>query len=172
MLQITNWRVPFFVAVAMMGPTCFAENSDPPKFYKLEFVVKEVEGPKVLNARAYSMTVSSDSSSPASSIRTGSKVPMASSPGSSQFTFFDLGVNIDCRSIKPAQNELSLIVTADVSSMQLESPPSAASQPVIRQNRWSSVVIVPIKKPTVIFSADDLTTKRQMQLELTATPIR
>jgi hypothetical protein len=32
-------------------------------------------------------------------------------------------------------------------------------------------VIVPLKKPTVIFSSDDLTTKHQMQLELTATPI-
>ncbi len=173
MVRITNWRVLFFVAAAVMRPVCFAEDSESPKFYKLEFVVKEVEGPKVLNARAYSMTVSTDSSSPPSSIRTGSKVPIPSSPGSSQFTYMDLGVNIDCRSIKPAQNELSLIVTADVSSLQTESPPPAVPNVmVIRQNKWSSAIIVPIKKPTVIFSADDLTTKRQMQMELTATPIR
>jgi hypothetical protein len=43
--------------------------------------------------------------------------------------------------------------------------------PTIRQNRWVSTVAVPLKKPTVIFSSDDLTSKRQMQLELTATPI-
>jgi hypothetical protein len=30
---------------------------------------------------------------------------------------------------------------------------------------------VPIRKPTVIFSSDDTTTKHQMQVELTATPI-
>ena len=45
------------------------------------------------------------------------------------------------------------------------------SAPMIRQNRWTSNVVVPLKKPTVIFSSDDLTTKHQMQLELTATPI-
>jgi hypothetical protein len=32
-------------------------------------------------------------------------------------------------------------------------------------------VIVPVKKPTVIFVSDDMSSKRQMQLELTATPI-
>jgi hypothetical protein len=32
-------------------------------------------------------------------------------------------------------------------------------------------VIVPLKKPTVVFSSDDVASKRQMQLELTATPI-
>jgi hypothetical protein len=40
---------------------------------------------------------------------------------------------------------------------------------LIRQTKWSSNVIVPIGKPTVIFSSDDATTKGQMQLELTAT---
>jgi hypothetical protein len=44
-------------------------------------------------------------------------------------------------------------------------------QPVVRQNQWQAGVIVPLKKPTVVFSSDDLTTKRQMQVELTATPI-
>jgi len=35
---------------------------------------------------------------------------------------------------------------------------------------WSSNVIVPIGKPTVIFSSDDVTTKGQMQLELSSSP--
>jgi hypothetical protein len=43
--------------------------------------------------------------------------------------------------------------------------------PVIRQNRWSSNVVVPLKKPTLIFASDDATSKRQMQLELTAAPV-
>jgi len=52
-------------------------------------------------------------------------------------------------------------------------PASAGTQlpPTIRQNRWSSSVVVPLSKPTVIFSSDDLTSKRQFQLELTATLI-
>ncbi len=64
---------------------------------------------------------------------------------------------------------------ADISSIPSEpavpATASAPTQPTVRQNKWDSTVIVPLKKPTVLFSSDDLTSKRQMQLELTATPI-
>ncbi len=80
-----------------------------------------------------------------------------------------MGVNIDCRSIKGVQRDLALNVSVDISSMIQE--PTTPGYPVIRQNKWTSNVIVPVKKPTVLFSSDDATTKRQMQLELTATPI-
>jgi hypothetical protein len=63
-----------------------------------------------------------------------------------------------------------MLVSADLSTVQPSEAPN--TPPIIRQNRWGSHVLVPLKKPTVIFSSDDLTTKRQMQLEVTATPIR
>jgi hypothetical protein len=170
MPKIRNWSVRF-LALALLAGTCFAQNPEPPKFYKLDFVLKEVEAAKVLNARSYSITVSTDTSSPHSSIRTGSKVPTPTG-GAGQFTFVDVGVNIDCASVKAEQNELSLAVTAEVSSILQESTMAPGAHPVIRQNKWTSSVVVPIKKPTVIFASDDTTTKRQMQLELTATPIR
>jgi hypothetical protein len=43
---------------------------------------------------------------------------------------------------------------------------------LLRQNRWRSDVLVPLRKPTVIFSSDDPTSTHKMQVELTATPIR
>ena len=170
MPNIRDWSVRF-LALALVAGTCFAQNPEPPKFYKLDFVLKEVEAARVLNARSYSITVSTDTSSPHSSIRTGSKVPTPTG-STGQFTFIDVGVNIDCGPVKAEQNELSLAVTAEVSSILQESTTPPAAHPVIRQNKWTSSVVVPIKKPTVIFSSDDTTTKRQMQLELTATPIR
>src|SRR5712692_4544325 len=170
MSNIRDWSVSF-LALALIAGTCFAQNPEPPKFYKLDFVLKEVEAAKVLNARSYSITVSTDTSSPHSSIRTGSRVPTPTG-SAGQFTFIDVGVNIDCGPIKAEQNELSLAVTAEVSSILQESTTPPGAHPVIRQNKWTSSVVVPIKKPTVIFSSDDTTTKRQMQLELTATPIR
>jgi hypothetical protein len=68
---------------------------------------------------------------------------------------------------------MSLVLVADISSVVQEpaSPSAPMRPPVVRQNKWNSGVIVPLKKPTVVFSSDDLTTKRQMQVELTATPI-
>ncbi len=70
---------------------------------------------------------------------------------------------------------MSLFVAAEVTSVPSETAaaaPATAALHVIRQNRWSSSVIVPLKKPTLIFSSDDPASKRQMQLELTATPLQ
>jgi len=153
-------------ALLLGGGICYAQPEQAWKFYKLDFAVKEVEGAKVLNSRAFSTIVQMDppgSRAEAGSIRTGSKVPVTNG------SYIDVGVNIDCRSLKEVQGDLALSVNADLSSTAPE--PSAPDRPVIRQNRWSSYVIVPIKKPTVIFSSDDATTKHTMQLELTATPV-
>ena len=156
-----------FLPFILLAGTCFAQNPDAAKFYKLDFVVKEVEGAKVLNARSHSMIVSTDKSAQPGSIRSGSKVPYATSVG--QFNYAEVGVNIDCRSVQELPGELSMIITADISSTAQE---QATSNPVIRQNRWNSTVLIPVRKPTVVFSSDDLTTKRQMQLEVTATPLK
>jgi hypothetical protein len=168
MLKIRDFfrLLPAFALAA----TCFAQEAVPSKFYKLDFVVKEVEGAKVLNARSYSVTVSLDRSC---SIRTGGQVATQTAPMGTipQFNYREVGVNIDCHHVREAANGLSLDVNADVSSVLQEPTAPPPSPPVTRQNRWSSTVIVPLKKPTVVFSSDDVASKRQMQLELTATPI-
>lgn len=162
----------YLLTLALLGGTCFAQTPESPKeparFYKLDFVVKELDGNRLVNARTYSTTASTEERFNCA-IRTGSKVPVGA-PGASVTHDVDVGVSIDCRSLKEIRNELSMAVTADITSMAQESTTSPG-YPVIRQNRWSSNVIVPMKKPTVIFSSDDTTTKHQLQVELTATPI-
>jgi hypothetical protein len=177
MLKRTVLSLPL-LALTMAPGSGFAQSQDASKtlesqkFYKLEFVVKEVEGGKVLNTRSYSTTVSADTKDPGpTSIRAGGKVLYQTTPGDSKnFQYVDIGVNIDCRAIKEVERGLSLYVSASISSVPSD-PAAPAAAPTIRQNSWSSVTIVPLKKPTLIFSSDDLTSKRQMQLELTATPI-
>ncbi len=172
MFRIKTWSM-CAIAVTLLAVTCFGEDAVPPKFYKLDFVVKEVEGGKVLNARGYSMTVSEDKLKDHSEIRTGSKVPYSTNADGSQYTFLDVGVNFDCYHIVSIRDTMSLVLAADISSVVQEpaSPSAPMRPPVVRQNKWTSGVIVPLKKPTVVFSSDDLTTKRQMKVELTATPI-
>jgi hypothetical protein len=149
---------------ALAGSLCMAQTNDAakesPKFYKLDFVVKDMEGSKVITARNYSMIVKSPWEGFHSHIRAGSKVPIG--PNSNMI---DIGTNIDCDSLIELENSLSFALTAEVSSVLGETDP----HPVIRQNKWSSIVIVPFKKPTVVFSSDDATTKRVLQLEVTAT---
>lgn len=150
------------VLVTMIG-ACPAEDAVPGKFYKLEFVVKEVDGGKVLNARSYSALVATNPMNQVCSIRTGSRMPGT--------PLADLGVDIDCGSVKEIGADLALHVGANITSVLQESAASSDVPKVIRHNTWSSTVIVPLRKPTVIFSSDDVTSMHKMQLELTATPI-
>ena len=153
------------IAALVLAATCFAQPPEQGwKFYKLDFALKEVEGSKVLNSRNFSTIVHVDTQgvrAAGGSIRTGSKVP--SGPN-----YIDVGVSIDTQMVKELQGDVALSVSAEISSTPDGGNPD---RPVIRQNKWSSYVVVPIKKPTVIFSSDDATTKHAMQLELTATPI-
>jgi hypothetical protein len=155
-----------FVFLLLAGK-CFAQNSDPaPNFYKLDFALKEVENGKVTSTRNYSMMISTDNG-PSTSVRTNSKVPIATSSG--QFNYYDVGVNIDCSAVRELPRELALRVTAEITTTQREA--SGAGTPVVRSNRWVSRVVVPLKKPTTLFSSDDAVTKGQLQLDLTATQI-
>ena len=173
MRTITKLSLGLF-GLAMAAGSCLAQNIEPTKFYKLDFVVKEVEGTKVVNSRSYFMTVPVEAPGQGSqngSIRTGSRLPTptnATNPGAG-FNYIDVGVSIDCKMLREVQSDISVFITADISSHSIEPNRPA---PVIRQNRWSSMVLVPVKKPTVVYSSDDTTSKRQMQLELTATPVR
>ncbi|SRR5579871_4453205 len=162
--------VSLWLAV-LTATACFANDAEPPKFYRLDFVVKEIDGGKTLNGRSY-WVVAGTGQGGTCSIRTGSKVPVpTAAAAAAQYTFIELGVNIDCRLINETGGSLALYVNADISTAPQESLAASSIPPIIRQNKWSSGVTVPLRKATAIFSSDDVTGKHQMQLELTATPI-
>lgn len=96
---------------------------------------------------------------------------MSTSVDFNQFNYVDVGTNFDLRHFNEAGGEVSLEIVADVSSKVVASPEKPI-RAIIRQNKWNSVVSAKIGKPTVIFTSDDLTTKRQMVVEMTAKPIR
>jgi hypothetical protein len=73
--------------------------------------------------------------------------------------------------VREKLGQLSLRVSAEVSSRSSTSSPDSGT-PVIHRNRWESNVVVPVGKPTTIFSSDDVASTRTMQLELKATPVK
>lgn len=159
--------------------TAKADTASPPDhFYKLNLTVEETnESGKAVNSRTFVATIEATPHF-AQSIRTGDRVPVATSENSYQY--MDLGVDFDIASVKEVGNGISFRLTANVSSFATPLPsnnggaqPSggALSRPVVRQNKWDSGVLIPIGKPTVVFSADDLQGKGKMQVEVTATRI-
>jgi hypothetical protein len=147
-----------------------AQKPDQPedmRVFKLDVVVREVEAGKVVSSRNYSVSLAQSSQTDAS-LRTGDRVPI---PGSKegQFSFLEAGTSIDFHYMQIRGNDLIIRVTADISSIV---PSPNPSMPVVNTTRWNAPVIVPLRKPTIVFSSDSASTKRQMQLEITATPLQ
>jgi hypothetical protein len=168
--------------LAFAQETSAPDNAKVPEtslhYYHLVFVVQEMGADsKPVNSRSYSTTVSTDVHASAS-IRTGSRIPIetgtfsgeAKSPMNTQFQYIDVGVNMDIRDVREAGRQLTLDLTTDVSSAA-ESTDPILHQPVIRQNKWHSVILMPIGKSTVAFSSDSVDSKGSMQVVITATPI-
>lgn len=144
-----------------------AAAQDAGKFYRLDFVVKELDDNKVVSTKNYSTLASTDEKTGAS-IRAGTRVPYQSGGNTS---YIDIGVNIDCPKIVEIDGRLVVHVNAEISSVPAGDTP-ANNLPVVRQNRWRSVSIIPVAKATMLQSSDDLNSKRKLQLELTATPVK
>lgn len=153
----------------------------PGHYYHLEIVVQELskEG-KPTNSRTYTTTVGTGMRESAS-IRTDSRIPIvtgsyASAASSSalvntQFQYQDVGVNIDVQPVHEIGRQLSFDLKADITSVA-ENLDARLHEPIIRQNKWQSVVLIPIGKPTVVFTSDALDSKGSMQLVVTATPVQ
>jgi hypothetical protein len=170
MKRLKCWST-LFLAATVLAVACRAQDTDkaqPQKFDRLDFVVKELEGGKTVNSRSYFMTVEI-AAKQKSEFRTGSQVPFQSSPGSWQQ--IDVGTSFECSEMREVPAGLSLSVFAQVKSILEQPSPADSGHPIIRQNIWRSTVVLETKRPTVIFSSDDPASKRQIQVELTATPI-
>ena len=137
-------------------------------YYRLQFVLKEIgDDGRVVNSRTYYTDVVTEGRF--SQVRAGTKIPIRTND-KNEIQYLDLGVNIDCDSAHETPQGLGLRISAEISSVA--NPTSGGIQsPVVRQNRWSSEALLPIDKPTVVFSSDNLENKGRMQVEVTATPV-
>ena len=151
-----------------------------PNFYHLVFVVQELDAAgKPVNSRTYTTSVNTDRHF-TGQIRTGSHIPIATGASASgdakglvntQFQYIDVGVSFDLSHVVEVGRQISLDLSTDISSVADAKDPNL-HQPVIRQNRWHAPVLIPIGKPTVIFTSDSLDSKGSFQVTVTATPLQ
>jgi|ERR1700723_1383825 hypothetical protein len=170
MLSAAPIPVPSLSAALPLSAQETAAPSAQAHYYHLEFVVKELgDDGKVVNGRTYRTTVSTDDKM--SSVRTGTRIPVHTNDKGGDIQYLDVGVNIDCRQAHEIPAGLALQITAEISSLATPNPPGDVSTPIIRQNHWQSATVLPLGKPTIVFSSDNLENKGRMQVEVTATPI-
>lgn len=157
-----------------------SKTIEPAHFYHLKLVVQELDADgKVTNSRSYFTTVNTDKDSGANSIRAESHVPVgtgvfsAGSPSNveTQFQYINVGTKFDIRHVHELGRQLSLHVQADISSEGDAAVIGNNKEPVIRHNQWEASVLIPIGRPTIVFTSDSLDSQGAMQVVATATPI-
>jgi hypothetical protein len=160
------------------APACLMAQDNAPKppdhYYKLNLTVEQTnDAGQVTNTRSYVATIMTGGGT--QEIRTGSKVPIetGTDKGSTQFQYIDVGVMFDVRNVREVGDKLGFTLVTEVSSVagqkSIGDMPTAVGEPIIRSDKWNSNVLIPMGKPTVVSSADDLDDKGKMQVELTAT---
>jgi hypothetical protein len=151
----------------------------PKRCYALNYVLKELDGSKVINQRSYVLNTFA-SNSPGGDwtrLRVGNRVPVfvhSQEKGSANtvtdFNYIDVGLNIDNR-LREAGNALALEVTAEISSLAGESTGVGPPQ-TVRQVKGTVMSTIYPNKPSVVFSADDPGSQHRFELQVTATLVR
>lgn len=153
----------------------------PLKHYKVDFVVKEADSTgRVINSRSYSTILATTNQNDPNQIRSGNRVPIRvtsgenaeSGKGKDTIAYIDVGVNIDCRYVQEIDQKLAMKIKAEISSIPAGADLNSGLDPVIRQFQWNADVLIAPGMPTTIFSSDDVNSKAEMQIEVTATPIK
>jgi hypothetical protein len=134
--------------------------------YRLDLSINELEDGKKINTRHYSMNLTDDVG--AKELKIGTRVPVE--PEQGKFQYIDLGTYISAR-MYMNQSSLTLDVRVEVSSLA-SADQATRGQPLVRQMVLSSRTLVVPDRPMIIGSVDDPNSKREFQLEVTATKIK
>jgi hypothetical protein len=154
-----------------------AERSSVPKrmsapTYKLLFSVFELQEGKKINQRDYSILVEADDRS-GNKLKIGTKVPIET--GNGQFTYTDVGLELECAVVETVNNKLALKVDLNVSNFanpeQNTHPQTVGGQPVFRAVSQRVRAVVAAGKPQIITSMDDVNSTKRLQVEVTATKL-
>ena len=142
------------------------------KFFKVSFLIYELDDGKKINERTYSFPVTTVDGNPRDgSIRVGTRVPITT--GEKQIQYLDVGLNIDCNVTEQA-DKLIVHGSLELTSFPLPeqaSDPRIGVNPVLRNVRQNFTTLVSPAKATLVTSMDDINSKKRLQVEVTVTRI-
>jgi len=162
-------------ALAGLLPLRAQEAKDPTPLYKVEINFRDGNDTGAMTDRRYTMLVVEQERA---IFKVGSKSPTVSgavqpqtagSAVGTQFTYLDIGVNIDCF-VQRAGAKAALRASLDLSNIGPDGPVLAGVRnPTIRQTKLDVHTTLDFGKPTVVASIDDPLTARKLLVEATIT---
>jgi hypothetical protein len=101
---------------------------------RVQVVFTEYDGEKKVANLPYSFTVNADErhARPNAKLRSGARIPIATAKD--QFTYVDVGTNVDCAASLQDNGSYKLLMSIERSSISPETP-AGSSNPVVRQFR-------------------------------------
>lgn len=101
---------------------------------RVQVLFTEYDGDKKVSSLPYSFTVNADErrARPGSQIRNGARIPVAT--GKDQFTYIDIGTNVDCSATLQEDGRYKLQMALERSSISPDTS-SGSGNPVVRQFR-------------------------------------
>jgi len=172
LIAVFCWCVPLSGAQEQTSEMKPAEQVQKPvNAYRLDLSVNEMEDGKKINTRQYSINLSTNNDF--KEIKIGTRVPVkaAAEKDTFQYQYLDVGTNIRAR-IKEQENGLLLDVSCEISRIADPEQAKPGFGPIIRRMNINASTIGTVGKPVVIGSADDPDSKRQFQIEVTATKLK
>ncbi|HZI55537.1 MAG TPA: hypothetical protein VFF39_02115 [Verrucomicrobiae bacterium] len=144
-------------------------------FFKLAFVMYELNDGKRINQRDYMMIGRTDNQP--SSIRVSTRVPIttAEKGGDKQYTYTDVGLRINCSMKEQVDRRLQLHCDIEISSFispeQIANATGNAgpAAPFLRSTRTESWALLTLGKPANLTTVDDVNSAKRLQVEITAT---
>ena len=146
-------------------------------FFKLAFVLYEVDDGKRTNQRDYMMIGRTDNQP--SSIRVSTKVPITTQEkgDDKQYTYIDVGLRINCSMKEQVDSGVQLHCDIEISSFirpeQIANATGNAglAAPFLRTTRTDSWALLTLGKPAILTTVDDINSTKRMQIEVTATKL-
>jgi hypothetical protein len=146
-------------------------------FFKLAFVMYELEDGKRTNQRDYMMIGRTDNHP--SSIKVATKVPITTleKGDEKQYTYTDVGLRINCSMKEQVDRRLQLHCDIEISSFirpeQIANATGNAglAAPFLRTTRTDSWALLTLGKPAILTTVDDINSTKRMQVEVTATKL-
>jgi len=146
------------------------EAKPPDSYYRLGFVIYELEDGKRVNQREYSM-IGRAGGQP-TSVRVSTRVPIYAEEKKIQY--IDAGLDIRCFVGSLVAGKVPLQCDVNISNFILEqqfADARNAAGPMLRTTNTSTAALLMPGKPFVISTIDDVNSKKRVQIEVTATKI-
>jgi type II secretory pathway component GspD/PulD (secretin) len=180
-----NRLTPTFATLALLAcSAAFAQTAasgarnplDPPRsanVYRVTYTLTDTDGTRKVGVQHYSVVVTEGGRT---TLKNGSKIPVATGSYSNggqtaagiqtQFTYLDIGTNLDVAISSPVNGAFQLKTKVEQSSIAEDKTIAGVNEPVVRQTVLEGTSVLTLGKPQVVGTLDFAGSTRHLDVEV------